>query len=79
MRGKIWSKVFPDDAPTQALDITRLAQLNIAGGNIRNIALNAAFAAAHKEESISMLDLHLAAKNEYLKLEKNMSPTESLI
>ena len=36
----------PRATPIDGLDCGRLAQLNVAGGNIRNIALNAAFLAA---------------------------------
>ena len=32
----------------EALDVAKLARLNVAGGNIRNIALNAAFLAARE-------------------------------
>jgi SpoVK/Ycf46/Vps4 family AAA+-type ATPase len=42
-RAEIWSRVFPKNTPTEGLNVRRLAQLNVAGGNIRNIALNAAF------------------------------------
>jgi len=79
MRYRIWTKVFPNQTPIDALDFKRLANLNVAGGNIKNIAMNAAFSAARKENPISMLDLQQAAKSEYMKLEKNMSPSESLI
>src|SRR5919205_1382667 len=43
---KIWRRAFPDRLPRHDLDVHRLAQLNVAGGNIRNIALHAAFLAA---------------------------------
>ena len=42
-RAEIWRRVFPAATPTEGLDVTRLARLNVAGGNIRNIAVNAAF------------------------------------
>ena len=45
-RAEIWRRVFPAATPTEGLDFERLARLNVAGGNIRNIALNAAFLAA---------------------------------
>ena len=45
-REAIWSRVFPAATPTRGLDAKKLAQLNVPGGNIRNIALNAAFLAA---------------------------------
>src|SRR5207244_2226384 len=45
-REAIWRSAFPQATPTRALDHKKLAQLNVTGGNIRNIALNAAFLAA---------------------------------
>src|SRR5262249_31771240 len=42
-RAEIWRRAFPSATPTRGLDPLRLARLPIAGGNIRNIALNAAF------------------------------------
>lgn len=79
MRSEIWKRIFPEQTPTKNLNFDKLAKLNVAGGNIRNIALNASFAAAHKNQSVTMHDIHNAAKNEYIKLEKNMSSSESLI
>jgi hypothetical protein len=49
-RKAIWRKVFPPRTPTSGLDFDRLAQLNLTGGNIHSIALNAAFAAAATPE-----------------------------
>jgi hypothetical protein len=45
-RARIWRSVFPAATPTRGLDADKLARLDLAGGNIRNIALNAAFLAA---------------------------------
>src|SRR5205085_11212847 len=53
-RAEIWRRAFPSATPTDDLDIPMLAQLNVAGGNIRNIALNAAFLAADAEEPVRM-------------------------
>ncbi len=78
-RAEIWKKVFPSQTPTIGLDFQKLAALNIAGGNIRNIALNASFTAAGHNRPVSMADIQQAARNEYLKLEKHMSTSESLI
>ena len=72
-RAAIWEGIFPEGTPTQNLDIDKLAKLNIAGGNIRNIALNAAFYAAHEQEAVQMRHIVLAVKNEYAKLEKPLS------
>ena len=38
LRERIWRGVFPARTPLSTLDHRRLAQLNVAGGSIRNIA-----------------------------------------
>ena len=48
----------------------------MAGGNIRNIAMNAAFLAADAGEPVGMAHLLVAARGEYAKLEKPMSDAE---
>jgi len=55
---------------------TKLARLNVAGGNIRNIALNAAFLAADASEPVRMKHLLRAAQSEYAKLEKSLTDAE---
>jgi hypothetical protein len=75
-RAQIWERVFPDDAPTIGLDTEKLSMLNVAGGNIRNVALNAAFLAANHDEPIGMKHILLAAKSEYAKLEKPLTNAE---
>lgn len=75
-RAEIWSKIFPSSAPLEGIDVKKLARLNIAGGNIRNIALNAAFIAAESDDSVKMKHIEKAARNEYTKLEKQMSNME---
>lgn len=75
-RAEIWRRIFPGNTPTEGLDSLKLAQLNIAGGNIRNIALNAAFLAAEAEQPIQMKHLLRAAKTEYTKLEKPLTEIE---
>ncbi len=47
-REAIWRRVFPAAAPVSGLQFERLAQLNVTGGVIRNIALLAAFLAAER-------------------------------
>ncbi|MEM8809955.1 MAG: ATP-binding protein, partial [Cyanobacteria bacterium P01_G01_bin.38] len=75
-RAEIWRRVFPADTPTEGLVYERLAKLSIAGGNIRNIALNAAFIAANADEPVMMKHLLQAAKREYLKLERPLTDAE---
>jgi hypothetical protein len=76
-RAEIWRRIFPNAAPTEGLDAEKLAQLNIAGGNIRNIALKAAFIAADAGESIRMPHLLRAARHEYANLEKTLTSAET--
>jgi len=44
-RREIWRRVFPPSTPTEGLDYARLARLNFKGGDINNVAMNAAFLA----------------------------------
>ena len=75
-RTEIWRRVFPTDTPVKDLKFDKLAQLNVAGGNIRIIALNAAFLAADAGESVQMKHLLQAAQTEYTKLEKSLTGVE---
>ena len=75
-RADIWRRVFPPDMPRHELDYTKLARLNIPGGNIRNIALCAAFRAAHDDQPVQMHHLAQAARSEYAKLERPLTQTE---
>jgi SpoVK/Ycf46/Vps4 family AAA+-type ATPase len=75
-RAEIWSRAFPAATPTQGLDARRLARLPIAGGNIRNIALNAAFLAADARSPVRMSHLAAAARSEFAKLEKALDERE---
>ncbi len=75
-RGEIWRRIFPASTPTDGLDMVRLARLNVTGGNIRNIALNAAFLAADADEPVRMVHLLRASRSEYAKLEKSLTDAE---
>lgn len=75
-RAEIWRRIFPSATPTAGLDVERLAQLNVAGGNIRTIAINAAFLAAEAGEPVRMAHLLAAARSEYAKLEKPLTGAE---
>ncbi len=75
-RDRIWRRIFPKNTPTESLDYPKLARLNVAGGNIRNIALNAAFIAADSGEAVMMKHIKLAAQNEYVKLERTLTDAE---
>jgi AAA+ superfamily predicted ATPase len=76
-RAELWRRMFPPSTPTEGLDIGTLARLSIAGGNIRNIALNAAFLAAQAAEPVRMPHILRAVRSEYAKLERPLSETET--
>jgi hypothetical protein len=75
-RAEIWRRVFPAGTPTAGLDPERLAQLAVTGGNIRNIAVNAAFMAAGAGEPVRMPHLLRAARMEFAKLERPFPEAE---
>jgi len=75
-RVEIWRRAFPPDLPTSGLDLGRLARLEVTGGNIRNIALSAAFLAAEAGEAVRMAHLAHAARAEYAKLERPFNDPE---
>jgi hypothetical protein len=75
-REAIWSHIFPAQTPTAGLEPAKLSQLNVAGGNIRNIALNAAFLAAESKKPVGMEHLLEAARLEAQKIERPLSEAE---
>ena len=75
-RAEIWRRIFPAETPVKDLDLSRLARLSIPGGNIRNIALHAAFLAADAGGAVTMAHLARAARSEYTKLEKPLTEAE---
>jgi hypothetical protein len=72
-RFEIWKRQFPAEAPIYGLSFQRLAQLNVPGAIIRNIAIGGAFLAADEEEQqgkevpIQMRHLLQAARAECMK------------
>jgi SpoVK/Ycf46/Vps4 family AAA+-type ATPase len=75
-RAEIWQRIFPSLTPTEGLDVKKLAKLNAAGGNIRNIGLNAAFLAADAGEPVMMKHILQATRREYVKMEKTLTDVE---
>jgi hypothetical protein len=83
-RKLMWQKVFPKPdqernlpgVPTEGLDYDHLARLNLAGGNIHNIALNAAFMAAQRCTSVTMPLILEAARAEFRKLERPINEAD---
>lgn len=66
----IWKQHFPDTAPVAGdIDFNFLAsQFNLAGGNIRNIVVNAAFLAAANSGVIGMNHMVQATRREFQKI-----------
>lgn len=75
-REAIWRASFPRTAPLLDIDFAKLARLSMAGGNIRNIALTAAFQAADSGNAITMAQLREAAQYEAGKRERALSDAE---
>jgi SpoVK/Ycf46/Vps4 family AAA+-type ATPase len=69
-RRRIWGKVFPEHTPLgEDIDFDFLAhKLKLSGGNIRNIALGAAFLAAGNGGRVQMGHVVCAAKREFQKM-----------
>jgi AAA+ superfamily predicted ATPase len=75
-RAEIWRRIFPIETPVEGLDVGGLARLNVAGGNIRSIAMHAAFLAAEADSPVRMAHVLQAARSEYAKLEKPLTDSE---
>jgi SpoVK/Ycf46/Vps4 family AAA+-type ATPase len=72
----MWSKAFPPETPVENLDFPRLARLNLTGGSINSIVLNAAFLAAQARSRVTMPIILDAARAEFRKLEKPVSEAD---
>jgi hypothetical protein len=76
-RRELWRRAFPPALPVAGLDFDRLANLNAAGGHIRNIALHAAFLAADAGRAVTMADLQAAAHGELAKIGRPLAEAET--
>jgi hypothetical protein len=73
----IWRGIFPTATPVEEIDHAKLARLSMSGGNIRNIALNAAFLAADQGTAVRMSHLLQAAHSEAAKRDRPLSDAET--
>lgn len=71
-RLKIWQNIFPKETPkSEEIEFEFLAkQFKISGGNIKNIALHAAFLAAGNSKRVDMAHIIQGTKREYQKMGK---------
>jgi len=72
LRKRIWKRAFPGSVPTDELNFELLARLAVPGGNISNIALNAAVRAAARSRNVGMTDVAGAVRLEYAKLDRSL-------
>ncbi|MBB3219824.1 ATP-binding protein [Pseudoduganella umbonata] len=77
-RERLWRGMFPAAAPVRDdVDFAFLArQFPLAGGHIRNVALDAAFLAAQADDAIDMRQIVQALARQYAKQGKIPSPGE---
>jgi AAA+ superfamily predicted ATPase len=78
-RRRIWSAVWPSIAPTaDDVDFGWLAnEYTLSGGNIRNVALAAAYLAAGSGRPVTQADFRHAARREFQKLGKTIATAPS--
>jgi AAA+ superfamily predicted ATPase len=77
-RRRIWDGIWPVETPVaRDIDLDFLAhQFKLSGGNIKNIALAAAFLAAENGGMVTMAHLIQATRREYQKLGKPLGAAE---
>jgi hypothetical protein len=76
-RARICRGIFPVATPVGNLDWDQIAQLNVAGGVIRNIATLAAFRAAGDGGRVEARHILAAVRTEYAKLDKPLTAAET--
>jgi len=71
-RYRMWQRILPEQTPRDpSIDLALLAcRFDLTGGNIRNIALAAAFLAADERDIVRMTHLIAATQREYQKMGK---------
>ncbi|RKN75978.1 ATP-binding protein [Paenibacillus ginsengarvi] len=77
-REQIWRAMFPPEVPLDgAVDFKYIAQkIEIAGGNIKNVALSAAFLAAEQQQRVGMAHIMSAVRHELQKSGKIVARNE---
>jgi len=76
-RVRMWQRALPAAVPrADDIDWTRLARVNLSGGNIHSIALNAAFLASSRGVPVTQALLLAAVRTELRKLDRPASEGE---
>jgi len=78
LRKSIWTNIFPKKMKKgHDVDFSFLSKFKITGGNIKNIALNAAFlAAGDNSDEVKMEHIIRATKREFQKMGKLCTPAD---
>ena len=66
-RAAIWRDVFPSETPVAEINVPFLADFELTGGNIRNVATTAAFFAVEDDAAVRMAHLVRALRRELQK------------
>jgi len=74
-RRQIWKSIWPEEVPLDdEINFDHLAsRFRLSGGNIKNVALAAAFFAAEEGGTVTMAHLFRGIEREYQKMGKNIS------
>lgn len=77
-RIRIWNRIWPSEIPlAKDIDLNFIAsKFKLNGGNIKNIALTAAFLSAENCDTVTMIHLFQAIKREYQKMGKKLNLDE---
>jgi hypothetical protein len=67
LRRAIWARALPEEAPRDGIDLDALARIEMAGGSIAVVAVNAAFLAVEEGAPIGMAHIARAAEAELRK------------
>lgn len=81
MRRRIWAGIWPANVPlAEDVNLDTLAkQLKLSGGNIKNVALSAAFLAATDGQIVTPEHIQRAAQREFQKIGKSLATTNALL
>jgi hypothetical protein len=75
-RRRMWQRAFPAKVPLGDLDYARLARVNLTGGSIHNVAINAAFQAAQSDQPVGMSALLASIRSELIKMDRPINEAE---
>lgn len=77
IRKEIWMSGFSRDVPLENIDFDYLAErVELSGGYIKNIILNAVFLGAKEGNKVTMKHILSSVRNEYIKMGKVLGPQD---